>query len=318
MVNKVKLDFSQIDDTFKVYFNETYPKNTSLILNIDYEGLTSQRYFAGEKAVYLTSNYGLLPYPGKSSVFYEEEGMRINTTPLENTNKINYHLKIKHNSDKILSNLKLSDNILSGKSTGVSLLIGNMTSFTEGDNHYYYSYTFEDKMNREQLINLLKKYNKISNDIEEILKIEKTSFNKIIAIPYTNYDSRSIYQIEANKSDNILFWSGNEDIKDTYIVDSALANITYSNLNFVTQSALAKRYFYELLQSWIYKQNNYSLEEQFDEKSLNKTKDKLYLAITDELLTKNNSEAKMFFSNWFEKMCSDKKMTLDDIKKLIN
>jgi hypothetical protein len=317
-LNNKPLNFYQKDDNFKVYFKEKYPQNKNLKLNINYKGLTSQRYFAGEKAIYLTANYGWLPYSGKTNAFYEEEKSHINTTPLENINKVDYHIKLKHYNNKIISNLKVSNDTLSGKSNGVSLVSGNLITFTQNNKHYCYNFTFEDLSNKDQYVNFLDKYTTISNNIEEILGMKKTILNKLVVLPYINYDSRSIYQMYATKSDDLLLW-GTEVVlnNDNVIVDSALSSIVSSNINYVRQDALVKRYFYELLQNWIYKKNNYSLEEQFDSKNLLKIKDTLFLDLLNKLIAKNNNDVNIFFSNWYKQMCSNKKITLYDIRNFI-
>ncbi|MEN8904784.1 MAG: hypothetical protein ABF289_02375, partial [Clostridiales bacterium] len=316
ILNNKKIKFNQNDDNFKIYFPEKYYKNKTLTIKINYEGLTSQKYFSGDKASYLTSKYAWLPYPGNTNVFYTEN-TNINTTPLENNNIVKYTINVKHNYDKLVTNLNKHGNKLFGKSNGVSLIGGNLNYFSLNNKQYYYNSTFVDfNFENADYERFLNKYTNVNNQIRSVLNLEEKEFDKIIMLPYSNFETRSIYQLLSTESGNLLLWSDLLEFKENYILDTAISSTINSNIEYACQDALIKRFFYESLQNYLYKKNNYKFVEQFDEKNLLKLENELFLDIIDYLSSKNDFEVKIFFQNWYKKMCSNDKVTLEDIREL--
>ena len=61
-INNSKVDFNQHEDTISIQLNDYMKKNTLIDLFIEYEGISPQRFFVGERAVFLPASFAWLPF----------------------------------------------------------------------------------------------------------------------------------------------------------------------------------------------------------------------------------------------------------------
>ncbi|MCR5836725.1 MAG: hypothetical protein K6G88_09480 [Lachnospiraceae bacterium] len=176
---KENIDYEQNGDFITVKFNKVAKKGEVKTINIEYSGLSSQYFFAGEKATYLPGNFAWIPVPGKKMVFKEGPGFVV-LNQIEN-NEVDYTVKYK-SYHKVFSNLNYENGVLKGKSKcGVTLISGNMEEDKINGVHIYFTLN-----NKIRYKNLASKILDIYDKCEEILQLKCDTINNIYVVPTDN------------------------------------------------------------------------------------------------------------------------------------
>ena len=235
-----KLSYLQEGDNIMITLPELKKKGDEMCLRIQYEGLSSNYFFSGEKAVLLPSYFNWLPFPGKTSSMYMENSL-IKTSPLYINTPVSYDIDVKCHK-RIASNIGSNTNHIIGTSSdGVSLISGYLY-YIENDCRYFYTNDIPIEEMQTYTKKLLKYINMVENDLGiKETKIKQAFFaqfkEEYLAMLDTNYVVNSL------KVGDTLFTSSYPDINrlsDEHYIYESVACIFNSNIDFVAQDLETK------------------------------------------------------------------------------
>lgn len=195
------LNFNQYGD----YTIVELPKRQSTAeLNIKYTGDGSLANPATTKYIYLPSDFGWLPtnIPAPTHIVFNDHYIANSLIP---QSKINYHLTYEGIKQPNYINLKKSNyKTYTGSTTGVSLILGNLTktkTTIHGEKMVYYPKSWF--VYKKDLEEYLSKFQKYISDYNSIFKTNYSLPEKIIFLPSMaiNYQYMFYY---VSSSDNEL------------------------------------------------------------------------------------------------------------------
>ena len=235
-----KLSYKQEGDNIMITLPEFKKKGDEICLEIEYEGLSSNYFFSGEKAVLLPTYFNWLPFPGKTSSMYMENSL-IKTSPLYINTPVSYDIDVKcHN--KIASNIPSNTNHIIGTSSdGVSLISGYLY-YIENDFRYYYTNNIPVEEMQTYTKQLLKYINMVEND----LGIKETKIKQAFFAPFKEEYLAMLdtnYVVNSLKVGDTLFTSSYPEVNrltDEHYIYEAVACIFNSNIDFGAQDVETK------------------------------------------------------------------------------
>ena len=223
--------FEQIDDNITIYLGETLEKGESATMSIDYRGISSQYYFAGEKAAYLPGYFAWLPYPGKYCTMSVSDGY-LKTMPLTSEEEIFYRVQC-ISRKPVYCNLGGTDNFFQGTSKyGVSLISGNLKTTEIDGTRILYTTDKSEAFIKEHAAMLL---SDVQRD-RKLLMIGETDIENLFFIPtkYERIGSNSFHTIIMGNTILSGIYETSSDVRDEYVDQEALMGILFLQYRFDT------------------------------------------------------------------------------------
>jgi len=163
-----KIAFTQEGDYLIVNLPDDLHENNQIDLHIKYSGVGSPTRPATSKYVYLPADFGWIPSNNTSLTHFIFNG-DILTNSIKMPDETKFRIKYSGTDELVYINLsKKSDGTFEGKTNGVTMILGNLTSNKiEGHIAYYPTSWFGYDKEIESYINkfrsILQKYNEIFN-----------------------------------------------------------------------------------------------------------------------------------------------------------
>lgn len=303
------LNYKQEGDNFEINLDKKYSKGQAISLNISYEGLSSQYFYAGEKAILLPSYFAWLPYPGRTLAMYYD--VLVRTTPLLNDNAIDYKITCK-GAKNIGSNLSVDGDTLKGTTTGgVTLISGLLNKKDINGIRYYYTLDW----NEGSLDDYGKKLINNINNIEEILDINISTVNTIMFIPVKE-ELIDKTQVKTMNVGNTII-SASKPRRNTnkeVLFNEALGSILNTNLKFVLQDTKITDAFINEFTSWYFKKEQINYDATG---SNNMVSDEAINRISNKIKTLSDIDKRNFFRSWYKMLSEDNIVKLEDIERLL-
>ena len=311
--NSTNLEYEQEEHQVYIKLDKMLTKGESVVLYIDYEGISPQIYYSGDKAVLLPANFPWIPYPADTQIFYPSYSEPV---PLLNSNTIDFTIKYKGNSN-FVSNLNTNDKTLSGEAYGVNLIAGNFYRFKNND-IYYISSKYD--IPKCDLINYSNKLIEHINNIAKSIGLEEYNFKNIYYIDSERYRCYGNYLGDSQIIDDTLLSTyydfANYDFgEDEGYITEAFAAILTSNNELLYQEQNIVDVFYNLFITWYVKNNNIEPVNVFYPDSIDK--DKIdYMNKRIEDLSKD--EVVDFFSKVYKMLSSNNKIDMNTIENCLD
>lgn len=254
--------WKQNGDICTINLKETYSENSPIQLHMEYEGMSSQYFFAGQKATLLTNYFAFLPFQGKAKVMLVENSS-LNTIPLKNNKKIDYQLEILNNK-KIYSNLSNTNkDIYEGDTTdGVIILSGHINELQKD----FLQIIYTDDVDPNSVASFAEKISAQQQLLANLLDLKVENISTICCIPIKS-EQLGNYSTNSIQSGSILYTSltPTNYLDEQTILDEALASILLGNHKFVLLSEDEKVKYSEALLSWYMEEYNIDGESFFRE-----------------------------------------------------
>lgn len=303
------LNFNQEGDNFQINLDKKYSKGQVISLDINYEGLSSQYFYAGEKAILLPGYFAWLPYPGKTLAMYSD--VLVRTTPLLNNNAIDYEITCS-GTKNIGSNLFVDGNTLKGTSIdGVTLISGLLNKKDINGIRYYYTLDWNESSLDEYGKELIKNI----NNMEKTLDINTSTINTVMFIPVKE-ELLEITQVKTMKVGNTIISASKPRKTENkeVLFNEALGSILNTNLRFSLQDMKVTDIFINEFASWYFKKEQIT---QDDTGGKNMVSDDSINRILNKIRDLPDNNKRDFFRNWYKKLSEDKIMKLEDVEKLL-
>lgn len=240
-----KAQFTQKDDVITVISDKYLLKGDRMTLSIQYGGISSQYYFAGEKATYLPGYFAWVPYPGKHCAMELVNG-HLRTIPLDSDSEIEYTLQCVSGKD-IYCNLDENNGVYSGSSRyGVTLISGNLESVNVNGINVFYTADKNEEFIKGYIPRLIDNVERAS----ELLSLAPTDVRNVFLIP-TKSEQVGKYAGNSTVLGDTLI-SGIYDVgaefKDEYLCDEALIGLLAISLDMSGLDNDAQNNLFETIQ----------------------------------------------------------------------
>lgn len=254
LLDKEECDWQQEGDTFTIKLGREYDMGSTIDMSMDYKGMSSQYFFAGEKATLLPNYYAFLPYPGDTSVMSVKDDY-LNVTPLVHNSDIDYEIEVL-SKEKIYSNLdKVYEDGFSGTSNeGLMLIGGHVNEFTNGSQKIIYT----DDVKLDEALDLTESFNDQLEIISNILELDFQPIETACFVPIEP-GFLSGYEVRAMKTGKTLYTNLTTN-KYTYqeqnILEQSLYSLVLSNPELHMLKEEDNRRYLDAFISWYMEEYN--------------------------------------------------------------
>lgn len=249
-VDSVYLDgeeaqFIQNDDVITVISDKDLLKGDRKTLSIQYGGISSQYYFAGEKATYLPGYFAWVPYPGKHCAMELVNG-HLRTIPLVSDDEIEYTLQCVSGKD-IYCNLDENNGVYLGNSRyGVTLISGNLESVNVNGINVFYTADKKEEFIKGYVPGLIDNVERLS----ELLSLAPADIRNVFLIPTKTEQVGKYAGNSMVLGDTLIsgIYDVGEEFKDEYLCDEALIGLLTISLDMSRLDSDAQNNLFETIQ----------------------------------------------------------------------
>lgn len=254
LLDEEECEWEQERDVFTIKLDREYDENSTIQLSIDYKGMSSQYFFAGEKATLLPNYYAFLPYPGDNNVM-AIINEHLNVIPLVHNSDIDYEIEVL-SKRKIYSNLDSvdEDSFIGTSNEGLMLIGGYVNEFTNDSLRIIYT----DDVKLEEAIDLTESFNEQLEILSNILELEFQPIEIACFVPIKT-GLLCGRETQTMKTGKILYTSlttNKYTYLEQYILEESLACLVLSNPELLMlQNEDNKRYL-DVFLSWYMEKYN--------------------------------------------------------------
>lgn len=339
--NNTDLIFHQMGDQVKVIFPELLPAEKLQTIIINYEGTSSQYYFANEQAVMLPSYFPWLPIAGSYQAM-TAEGLQLRRYPLLPNHSTEYVLRYS-GPEPLHTNLSIKgEGVWSGKvPNGLTIVSGMLTEMTIRKTKIVYPISLYKMIHT--VPEYVDKVEAIRNNIQSDFSMQR--FSDISTVYLLSIPNESmtfplnIWTLDDHMIIGVNQMYNNGDLlhNELFLVPSVLSSMIRSS-NIVNQKMEMQTLFLESYSYWysLRDKSNFNNEIPLMKQHLKfyktiptsreetKAKYKQKAFVTEEIIrfidnNKHNEKLlRAFFQNWLDRLDQNEPMNENDILEMFD